>query len=113
VDVNVTLDLNNATFSGTTTFGSLAIANSATTIEGENNESLHFNNTNNYGYYAFHINNTPYFYIREDSCFVNNSLSINANEKQIIFYQDNNFWCYNASTNSTKLNIKSGTLLTN
>ena len=54
-------------FTGTTTINTLAVANSNTTILGENNESLHFNN-NTAGYYAFHINNTPYFYVTPSSC---------------------------------------------
>jgi hypothetical protein len=72
VDVNLTLDLtnyvtttdldnyapiNNATFTGTTTIDTLAIANSNTTILGESDNALHFDNID--GYYAFHINNYP------------------------------------------------------
>ena len=42
-----------ATFTGTTTIDTLAIADSGTTILGVDNQ-LHFNNTD--GYYGFHIN---------------------------------------------------------
>jgi len=99
------------TFTGTTTIDTLAISNSATTILGENNESLHFNNNN--GYYAFHINNTPYFYVTSSSCYVNTTLGIDTNEKQILFYRENNFWYFHAENNGTTLQIKSGTSLTN
>ena len=69
VDVNVTLDLNSPFFNGTTTINELTIANSGTTITGANSHELHFNNTD--GYYAFHINNYPYFYKTQDACYVN------------------------------------------
>ena len=134
VDVNLTLDLtdyvktedltdylktedltdyakkDDATFTGTTTINTIAITNSNTTIFGESGQ-LHFDN--NDGYYAFHINSYPYFYVTADSCYVNNTLSIDTNEKQIVFYRANNFWYFNANDNGTTLQIKSGTSLTN
>ena len=102
VDVNLTLDLTDyvktddladyvkkddaifdnyvlkdaATFTGTTTFDTLAIVDSGTTIHGVDNQ-LHFNN--NDGYYGFHINNYPYFYVRDDACWVNTTLGIDTN----------------------------------
>ena len=106
VDVNVTLDLNSPSFAGTTTINELAIADSGTTITGANSHELHFNNTD--GYYAFHINNYPYFYITQDACYVNTTLAIDSNDKQILFYREHNFWFFNADNNDNKLIIKSG-----
>jgi hypothetical protein len=106
VDVNVTLDLNNPSFAGTTTINELAISDSGTTITGANSHELHFNNTD--GYYAFHINNYPYFYITQDACYVNTTLAIDSNDKQILFYREHNFWFFNADNNDNKLIIKSG-----
>ena len=106
VDVNVTLDLNNPSFAGSTTINELAIADSGTTITGANSHELHFNNTD--GYYAFHINNYPYFYITQDACYVNTTLAIDSNDKQILFYREHNFWFFNANNNDNKLIIKSG-----
>jgi hypothetical protein len=84
----------NTTFTGTATFYTLLIANSGTTIldesGGPNSGALHFDNIG--GYNAFYINNTPYFYVTADSCYVNNTLGIDTNEKQILFYRANNFW---------------------
>ena len=98
------------TFTGTTTIDTLAITDSNTTILGESGQ-LHFDN--NDGYYAFHINSYPYLYVTADSCYVNNTLSIDTNEKQIVFYRENNFWYFNTENNGTKLQIKSGTSLSN
>jgi len=44
---------------------------------------------------------------------VNTTLGIDTNEKQILFYRENNFWYFHAENNGTKLQIKSGTSLAN
>ena len=92
VHVNVTLDLSSPSLSGTTTINELAIADSGSTITGANAHELHFNNTD--GYYGFHINNYPYFYVNTYSCYVNTTLGINTNQEQIVFYRENNFWYF-------------------
>ena len=136
VDVNLTLDLtdygkttdltdyvkkddvifddyakkDNATFTGTTTIDTLAIADSGTSILGIDAQ-LHFHNIGDY--YAFHIDNYPYFYITPSSCYVNTTLGIDTIQEQIVFYRENNFWYFKAEDNGDKLQIKSGTSLTN
>ena len=120
VDVNLTLDLTDyvkkdyaifdnyvlkdaATFTGTTTIDTLAIADSGTTILGVDNQ-LHFNNTD--GYYGFHINNYPYFYVNTYSCYVNTTLGIDTNQEQIVFYRENNFWYFKAEDNGENYKSK-------
>ena len=103
VDVNLTLDLTDyvkkdaGTFTGTTTIDTLAIANSASTILGEENRSLHFDINNINGYYGFHIQ----------------TLGIDTNQEQIVFYRENNFWYFKAEENGEKLQIRAGTSFTN
>ena len=139
VDVNLTLDLtdyvktedltdyvkkddaifdnyasiNNATFTGSTTIDTLLIADSGAKIEGQSNNVLVFDIDADNAYYAFHIKNYPYFYIGNETCYCNTTLGIDANEKQLLFYRENNFWYLNADNNGDKLQIKSGTSLTN
>jgi len=105
VDVNVTLDLTNPTFSGTTTLDTINITNSGTSITGLNGHELHLNNDN--GYYAFEINNYPNFLVLADISYFNTTLGIDAADKQLLFYKENNFWYFNPDNNN-KLVLRSG-----
>ena len=50
---------------------------------------MHFNNDN--GFYAFNVNNYPNFLILPDISYFNTTLGIDAADKQLLFYKENNF----------------------